>query len=670
MHRFLYTSFFLGLISLNVCATSGVGHQQQMFYKAYHALQSEDISTFHSLAKQLQNYPLHHYLQYLYLKPRLDKVSTTEINTFLNRYGNTYFGNTLRKQWLNKLATIKNWENFIWFYAPQKSVALQCDYIQARLITQHDTYNAVRDAKKLWLVGKSQPKNCDFAFDYLYDNKLITDVLLWQRIQLALEKGRVTLAVALAKRFSDPADKYWITRWKAVHYKPAQTLANFNYPNLPIVRNIITHGIKQLAKNKFDLAVKYWQDFQKDYAFSAEQIGELQYAFALASAKQDRKDAFVWLTTVNKDYLDKKLSQTRIYLALEKQNWVALADFIMELSTKEQARLQWQYWLARALEEMGKSNKANTIYKRLANERDYYGFLAADKINLPYKMQHHPISANSQDFSTLMAKKSIAAAYEFYLLSQAYATEKWLLNARREWHYAINKLSKTQRAIAAKLAHRWGWHDRAIITAAKASHYDDLDVRFPLAFYAELSKSAKKQGVDLSWAYGIIRQESLFMSKVRSHAGAMGLMQLMPATGRLVAKKLNIKLKKTSDILNVETNVNLGTGYLRQMLDRFDGNYMLATAAYNAGPGRAVRWAKKHSCVAPDLWVELIPFNETRTYVRRVLFYTRLFEYQLNKSEYQPLRIGLNYDEQCANSLYSQEISKTNKLLVTNITQK
>ncbi|HDN27343.1 MAG TPA: lytic murein transglycosylase, partial [Thioploca sp.] len=142
------------------------------------------------------------------------------------------------------------------------------------------------------------------------------------------------------------------------------------------------------------------------------------------------------------------------------------------------------------------------------------------------------------------------------------------------------------------------------------------------------------------------RQESAFRAEARSHAGALGLMQLMPATGRAVARKLGLKLKNRRAILDINTNIRLGTAYLRQMLDRFDGNHMLATAAYNAGPNRAKRWAQKNNCLPADIWVELIPFNETRKYVRRVLFYTRVFEERLGQTPH-PLRVALAPPEGC-----------------------
>lgn len=652
-------------VGMTFCLTSLGGQaddlssSERQFDRALGALKSNNVADFLEISADLKDYPLYYYLQYKYLQPRLKRVDSWEIKSFLKQYGDSYFGESLRREWLKKLAKAGNWETFARFYTPQKSANLQCDYVQARLMTGRDTHEALSDAKELWLVGKSQSKKCDPAFEQLYRRGLIDDDLLWERIGLVMKKGRIGLASALAKRL-DPADRAWFARWKIMHKKPAQTIAIFEEPDLPIARKILLHGIKRLARKKFEEANDYWKSFQRRYAFSIQQIGEMQRDLALTSVKHKHPKALKWLTAVNKDYLNDKVSKTRFKLALRQQNWQAVADFMTELSEKEQNRLKWRYWLARALEQTGKFAIAQRIYRALAKERDYYGFIAADHIGATHQMQHRSIEYTQAEANHLMRKISIAGAREFYNLSKRpNSKSEWLLNARREWHYATTRLPRNQQAITAALAHRWGWHDRALMTAAKAGYYDDLDVRFPLAFYEPLAAAAESQALDLSWVYGIVRQESAYMSNVRSRAGALGLMQLMPATGRLVAKRIGIKLKRTRDILDINTNVSLGTAFLRQMLDKFDGNYMLATAAYNAGPGRAKRWAAENRCMPADIWVELIPFNETRKYVRRVLFYTRIFESRLGQKPL-PIRIALKQDNSCPVN-YSQRKEKKPK---------
>jgi soluble lytic murein transglycosylase len=641
----LYKLIILSLVNFNSFAQELTAQRWQFQY-AYEAFKHNNLEKFHQLSTTLADYPLYYYLQYLSISSQLSQQPRSSIETFLTPYGNTYFGEKLRHNWLKKLAQAGSWNTLLRNYTPSKSTTLQCYYAQARLASEQQTEIALEDAKKLWLVGYSQPSSCDPVFEYLYQSPLMNDTLLWERIRLAMQNKKLSLAMALAKRLS-PNEQTWFTLWQTMHSQPEPTLASFNYPDLPITRTIIGYGINRLAKKQFDLASRYWEKLQRDYAFSVPQIGEIQRNLALMSVKQHHPSALKWLAAINKHFLNEKTSETRIKLALSQQHWLALLDFITQMPLAQREQLQWRYWLGRALEQTGQPTQAHKLFTRLAKERDYYGFLAADRIGTEYQFNNQPIQYTPTNQARLMKNPSIRAAYEFYQLSQLIAgEEQWLLNARREWGYGIKQLTPQQQAIAAALASRWGWHDRAIMTAATAGYYDDLEVRFPLAYHQQLTTAANQQNVDLAWAYSIVRQESAFMAKVRSRAGALGLMQLMPATGRSVARKLGLKLTTRQDILTIDTNVSLGTAYLRQMLDRFKGNYILATAAYNAGPSRAKRWAAQNNCLPADIWVEMIPFNETRKYVRNVLFYTVVFESRLGQRP-RSLRLSLSPYDTC-----------------------
>ena len=284
--------------------------------------------------------------------------------------------------------------------------------------------------------------------------------------------------------------------------------------------------------------------------------------------------------------------------------------------------MRWRYWHARALEETGEPAKAKEIYTELAKERDYYGFLAADKINVAYDMNHHPLPENLEEFNRIESLPAIKRAYEFFKLNMKYP-------GRREWHHALNNMTSYQMQMAAAVVTQWGWHNRAIFTMGRAKAYDNLELRFPILFDELLNKYAKKRNIDPSWMYGLVRAESAFIEDVRSPAGALGLMQVMPKTGKDTAKRIGLKGFKTSKLKQAETNIPIGSAYMKQMLDRFNGNMILATAAYNAGPHRVSKWLPKKGCEQPDIWVEHIPFNETRKYVRRVLTYANIYDWRL-----------------------------------------
>lgn len=623
---FLLTTLFL---TFSVSAQD-LTQQRWLFNSAYQAVQSKNWDTFFQLSTQLKDYPLYYFLQYHYLNTQLKEIPASQLQAFLKQYGQTAFGEKLRQQWLYQLGTQRNWGDFLQAYTPQKTTALQCYYAQARLETGQQTQAALQDIQALWLVGKSQDNTCNPAFEHLYRSHLMNDQVVWQRIGLLMDKGNIQLADVIAKRLS-PAQQGWMAQWQAVHAKPAQMLETFSAPDTPLTHDIVAHGIKRLAKQDFSTAKAFWLSSQQRYHFSAQKQGEVQQALAFASLEQNHPEAVSWLKTIPIAYINEELDELRLNFALQRQDWQALADFTTHNPIDKENNLRWRYWHARGLEQTGQQTQAQSLFKELAKERDYYGFLAANRINANYSMQNNPITFTPVEEKQLLENLSIRAAYEFY-------QKGMLQEGRIEWSHALDSLSPRQQAVAAALAHRWQWYDRAIATAAKANLYDAVDIRFPLPYRANLTTGAKNQGLDLAWVYGIVRQESIFMADARSRSGALGLMQLMPATGRMVARQLGLTINSNQDILDIDTNISLGTTYLQQMLGRFGGNYMLATAAYNAGPGRAKRWSEELGCLPADVWVELIPFSETKTYVRRVLFYTAVFENRLGQPQ-RPVRI-------------------------------
>lgn len=639
-----------------------INQQRMQFQLALQAFENGDNEAFEHWHSNLQSYPLYYYLHYKSLQPRVKLASFSEIEKFLSYSGNTAYANEIRQVWLEMLAKQGDWANYLRIYVPQKAAALQCYYAQAQLATGQRTATLWEDLKKLWLVGKPQPPNCQEAFAYMVSNRVLTEDLLWQRIQLAMQEGQVELARSIAN-YLPATQNGWVSLWIAVHQNPQEVLSNFNQPNLKVTGDIIAHGIKRLAAENVDLAVQYWRALQPRYSLTPEQTGTALREIALAAMKQGHPGAVEFAAAVPKVAFTKEFNEKRFEFAFEQQNWRALVQFFSKVDeTDLKDNLRWWYWYGRALQEIGQTENSEAVLHKLANERDYYGFLAADRLGINYNLQHSPITFSDAEKQEILAG-GIGKAYEFSLNGMTTETKK-------EWDYGIESGTPRQQAIAAVLALQWGWYDKAILTAGKAGFYDDLRVRFPLVYLEHLKQKAQTQQVDLGWVYGIIRQESIFKQEARSKAGAMGLMQLMPSTASYLARKLGLDLNSRTEVFDVDMNTSLGTAYLREMLDTFDGNYMLATAAYNAGPGRAKRWAAERECLPADLWVELIPFTETRTYVKRVLFYTAVFESLLGQPS-TTLKVELGATENCGspeNDQYATEEAR-NVTAATDVTE-
>ncbi len=594
-----------------------------LFLKAYKALNEHRYREFNRLAKQLRDYPLYPYLEFWEMRGDLVHVSNEDIAAFIERYQGDSVSARMRQSWLYQLARQRDWKKLLQEYRGNQPVTLQCYKLQAQINTGQ-TDGLVDDALKLWMIGKSQVKNCDPVFKYLDDHKVITEDLLWQRIRLAMQQGNPGLALFLAKKLPDE-DRAWVELWRDARNRPAKTLAA---PKLkkdsPQAREIILYSVRRIASSDADLAFEKWAQLKPRYAFSDAEIGELEKNMALSAAWQRNPRAHEWLEAVPQAAVDDKLREWRIRTAVSIGDWPAVVKHTADLSVEETRREEWRYWRALALENTGQRTQALEDFAQLARERDYHGFLAADFMNWPYEMGNQPIEYDPVIFEALSQKPGFIRARELY-------RAELFIDARREWAYITRGMSPDNLKLAAVLAEQWGWHDRAILTVAQSKDYRDLNLRFPIDYQKEVRKIAQQYKLEPAHVYAVIRQESAFNKDARSHAGALGLMQLMPGTGKVTAKKNNIPLPSTGLLYEPDKNITIGSAYLKQVMAQFDDNIVLASAAYNAGPHRVKRWLPEDEEKPAARWIAMVPFNETRNYIQRILAYIAIYDWRLEQ---------------------------------------
>ena len=301
-------------------------------------------------------------------------------------------------------------------------------------------------------------------------------------------------------------------------------------------------------------------------------------ALALAAVDRDHPSAETWLDRVGPSAVDAEVQRARLRHAVLTRDFATLARWTEQEPAPEMPPLRWRYWHARSLELSGRRAAAEPLYRELARERDYYGFAAADRLGIPYRMNHRPTQVNAAD-EGWFSQPAIVRARELELAG--YPSE-----AHAEWNHAVANMAPSRILLAAAFAQRWGWFDQVISALGKAKLYDDLELRFPMAFNDLVRDNGRRQRLDPALVYGVIRAESAFDVEARSSAGALGLMQLMPATARITARHAGMALGGEGAILAPPTNVRLGSHYLREVLNRYRGNVAMAAAAYNAGPGR------------------------------------------------------------------------------------
>ncbi len=345
----------------------------------------------------------------------------------------------------------------------------------------------------------------------------------------------------------------------------------------------------------------------------------------LRAAQTQHRLARELLAQLDNERVDEKLFHERVVLALRERDWDTLLRWTEGIPPAEDAvRGPWLYWRGRALEHLGRAAEAREYFERAAQQRDFYGFSAHDRLGRPYALNHAALPDDPEARLQVLRTPGVQRAHEFFALGQ-------YTPARREWTHVLGNMTSYQMQMAATLAHSWGWYDRALVTLNKAASYDDLVVRFPLAYREGIEKYATQRGLDPAWVFSVVRQESAFVEDARSPAGALGLMQVMPATGRETARALGMRNFTASQLTHPSTNLPIGTAYLKRMLGYFDGNMVLATAAYNAGPGNVSRWLQAGGCTEPDIWIEQIPFTETRKYVQRILYFSSIYDWRLGR---------------------------------------
>ncbi|MDX1432672.1 MAG: transglycosylase SLT domain-containing protein [Gammaproteobacteria bacterium] len=602
--------------------------QRARFLRAEAALRDGDRARLRTLAAELGGYPLYPYLVYEELRARLGGAGDAEIEAFLARYDDTPLAWRLRSAWLERLAGAGRWQAFLDHYRSTSDNDLSCLRLRALIETGREA-EAMAGVEPLWLVGYSQSAHCDPAFAAWQAAGGITRELAWRRIELAMRAGRPSLARYL-ERFLDADERPLVARWERLRRDPAEVARVERDGDPAVIEALLVYGMERLAQRRPEEAVEVWEALRAEHAFGERSVAAVHRAIGLTFAYRHRREAGYWLATVPEAEVDEWVREWRVISALRQHQWQGALEQILAMAPEQADAERWRYWRARCLEALGWHEDAESLYAGLATDRSYYAFLAADRLALPYRLGDEPLTFDRRELLTLAARPAARRAHELFVLGRR-------RDARREWLMLIRDMDDDELTRAAKLADAWGWHGRAILTVARTPHRDDLAMRFPLAYRDSVLELAAARALDPAWIYAIVRQESAFMPDARSPKGALGLMQIMPGTGKRIARSLNRPLASRSELLDEDVSLEFGSSYLRTLLDRLDGHAVLATAAYNAGIHRVERWRPEDRAMDPDVWIESVPFRETREYLRRVLAYTAIYQRRLGR---EPVSLG------------------------------
>jgi len=626
---------FSVLSCLFVCATAvqtaqavDISTQRQYYDEAKRALAKGDTGPYFRYSQALRDYPLEPYLAYDELTARLKSASNPEIEKFLAEHGDLPQANWMKLRWLRWLAERGDWATFVKYYDPKLNFT-ELDCLNAQYQLEHgQKAEGYANTEKLWLSGKSQPATCDALFGVWAAQGQLTEQKRWERTKLAAQARNYPLANSLVSGLTTLAPRGKLLVDVAQKPELLNQPSRFTPADEPM-SDIVSLGLRRLARQDPEKAMTLLDGYASTMRFSRDEKVAIAREIGLTLAKRFDSRALDVMTQYDPELRDDTVSEWRLRLLLRLARWDDAYQLTRRLPESLASTNRWRYWQARSLELAQPQNpEALTLYKHLARERDFYGFLAADRSQSPYSLTNKPLVMSQALINKVRNTPGVRRALEFHARGD-------IVDGRREWYHVSRHFNRDEMVAQAKLAYDLKWYFPAIRTISQAKYWDDLDIRFPMAHRDTLVREAKIRGLHPSWAFAITRQESAFMDDARSGVGASGLMQLMPGTAKETARKFNIPLASPQQVLNPDKNIQLGAAYLSQVHSQFNGNRVLASAAYNAGPGRVRQWLRGADHLSFDVWVESIPFDETRQYVQNVLSYSVIYGQKLNSP--QPL---------------------------------
>ncbi|MCD8547376.1 MAG: transglycosylase SLT domain-containing protein [Aeromonadaceae bacterium] len=600
--------------------------EQNLYRSALEALRQQRTGEAYALQARLGDYPLAPYVTYydLYWQPQVARLA--EVKQFMRRYPGSYLASRLERRYLHLLAQEQNWHDFLGLRpAKPNSVDLQCYYYRAQLAKgQRDL--AFDGAAALWLHGDSRPGECDRLFAAWRDAGRLSDSQIWARQQLAFAQGNAALVKYLS-------GLYQSTGWQRLGKRITTLQANPDrlFTLLPAGREIRDRRLAELTLQRWanqdaPAVLRTLPQAKQRYGLRPPAVASVEQAIARRLLLDRSRQQRHWLDSRMDKSWPAELLELRARVAIYESDWPAVNRTIALMAPAQQGQSRWRYWRGRAEQQAGQTGAARHQFELGRQERSYYGFLSAQQLGKPFFLQQTPLKRG-------LDWKSASRRWDALLRIEALLQLDETDLAHAEWYYLVDQVSYDEKLQLGGLALAKGWHHLAVQASIRAEAWDVLELRFPTPLSQTFSQFAQARALEPSLLYALARQESALYPKAKSPVGATGLMQLMPATAKHTAKKWGYPQPRPQQLVEPTLNIRLGSAYLRELLDQYQGNRVLATAAYNAGPGRVRQW-RSSAGMPMDAWVESIPFRETRNYVQNVLVYNVIYQQQLKR----PLR--------------------------------
>ncbi len=599
------------------------------------------LQRFNGIPDALKNYPLVPYLEARVFEAKFKlaaPVDQIELLAFLNTHKGAPFTRKVRQLALeNRDRTQKKIDYLALFNHDEANQSIKCRALEFQLTVDA---KIVEDAQltQLWKFDNHLPSDCAFLTALMRKRNLINAQLVWQRIEMAARSGHSNLIIALAPML--PKEQAEVARFWA---SSAQNLTNAIKLKLPATELELSargaaYAFARMARNNPKAAVATWPILEKKLPFNDAARGIALAPLALNRAVSFETDAQTWMMRVPELGYDDKLREWRVRVPLMKLDYAATLIALDKLSEVQKNDPRWRYLRARMLELSAKTTEANLIYAELAQETNFYGFLAADRMGLNYRLCNSSWVEDPLAEQKVKNSSALQRAFEFKQMGRDDP-------ARREWAFAFSHFTPIEQRYAVRAANGLDWMDRGPLSLLGEIHRQHYELRFPYFERAAIEREAKHHGLDASFVAGLIRSESAWQRDVVSHANAYGLMQLIPSTAEQIARRERKLYRSARDLFQPQLNIELGTAHLAELMKHHNNRSHHMLAAYNAGPAPLARWLKRAPNHPIDLWIELVPYQETREYIARVLAFSLIYDWRLyGKAKPLSTRLGLNIE--------------------------
>jgi soluble lytic murein transglycosylase len=589
------------------------------FLAARDAFRAGDAARLDRVAPRLNGHLLEQYVSYWQIRLKLDDADPARVRAFLASYNGLPLSDRLRSEWLKSLGKREQWALFAAEYPKRvgDDTDLDCYAIQWKRARDGDT--VLEEARPYWASGQDQPESCQALFAALLRAQRLTPHEIWTRFRLAHEAGNFRLAgrvVAELPAVERPAPG----DLERIERNPALALAKGDFRlGSAAGRELALYALDRTARTDAAAARSAWLKWRDRLPEPDRRYGNKLVAYY--AARQLNPAANDWYRDAEGAPQNAEQRAWHVRAALRARAWADVAAAIDAMPEDQAQDPAWRYWKARALAATGQDDDATRLYGSLATETHFYGLLAAEALGAAIMPVSEPLPPDAAALAEFGAREAVQRVVKLTALDLR-------PEALREWLYVVRGHGDETLLLAAEFARRSGLYDRSINSADRTQRRHDFALRYQTPYRAEIGDAAREARLDEAWVFGLARQESRFVAGIVSSAGAIGLMQLMPPTARWVARQTGHMHFGTSQLDNPGVNAQFGTFYLRYVLDRLDGSPVLATAAYNAGPGRAQAW-RGTTPLEGAIYAETIPFNETRDYVKKVLANAMFYQAQL-----------------------------------------